>query len=200
MFQRPDLTQIERLDNVGNDLLVLKRHYQSYMRIIDRVVEMSSDSAAGHMANSHSTDSRRAHIGIDPGPAARVRFERLKDMITLYALSEVKDYLDKKAMLVDMNFSLIAIKESQDVERLTRVGLFITKATILMMPIELMTAYFGTNLDSLQYSVSQYWTAFAVILAASWVVLMGFGVVSGTMENWSFVTPVLKRVRRRGRD
>ena len=119
MFKRPDLTQISRLDEVGSDLNVLKRHYKSYIRIIDRVMEIKSADHYGDLGGSEIPTrivdgeddginirpplaQERPHIGIDPGLAARVRFERLKDMITLYALSEVNDYLDKKQMLVDM--------------------------------------------------------------------------------------------------
>ncbi|KAF2156017.1 hypothetical protein K461DRAFT_318652 [Myriangium duriaei CBS 260.36] len=214
MFKRPDLTQIERLDQVGNDLNILKRHYKSYIRIIDRITEVSGSSDTANMSSSQVTarmvdgddevqaiirpshvDDHHTQIGINPGPAACVRFERLKDMITLYALSEVKDYLEKKQALVDMNFQLIAIKESRDVERLTRVGLFITKATILFLPVNLMTAYFGSNLSNQEYTVAQYWISFCCILVGSYVLLMGFGVVSGTMENWTFVSPLRTRIQ-----
>ena len=82
-------------------------------------------------------------------------------------------------------------------ERLTRVGLFITKATILFLPIELMTGYFGSGLSDEHYTVMQYWVTFACMLTTSWIVLMGFGVVSGTMENWSFVSPLRMRLRKR---
>merc|ERR1711933_463585 len=42
-----------------------------------------------------------------------------------------------------MNFNLIAMKESVDMERLTRVTLLLTKATILFLPVSLMSAYFS---------------------------------------------------------
>lgn len=119
MFQKPQLGHINRLDQVGSELNVLKRHYKSYIRIIDRITELSSGTESNTLSSSqvtarmieddeghlvmppmHSTST--ALIGVDPGPAAYVRFERLKDMITLYALSEVKDYLEKKQTLVDM--------------------------------------------------------------------------------------------------
>lgn len=80
------------------------------------------------------------------------------------------------------NFQLIAIKESRDVERLTRVSLLITKATILFLPVSLMTAYFSTDLATAQYSVSTYWITFTVVFVLSFFVLVGFGVLSGTME------------------
>ncbi|GAM83590.1 hypothetical protein ANO11243_015780 [Dothideomycetidae sp. 11243] len=123
MFKRPDLAQIERLDQVGNDLNVLKRHYLSYIRLIERVTEVSVTGDYNNLSTSqvterltdrvtsednmqtmnHASDAEgQPRIGVNPGAAARIRFGRLKDMITLYALSEVTEYLDKKQALVDM--------------------------------------------------------------------------------------------------
>lgn len=119
MFHKPQLTHIDRLDQVGNELNLLKRHYKSYIRIIDRITELSSGTESntlsssqvtarmieddeGHLIMPAAQTGGTALIGVDPGPAAYVRFERLKDMIMLYALSEVKDYLEKKQTLVDM--------------------------------------------------------------------------------------------------
>lgn len=41
-------------------------------------------------------------LGVSMGSAAKVRFERLRDMISLYALSEVSEYLGQKENLVQM--------------------------------------------------------------------------------------------------
>ncbi|KAG8625930.1 hypothetical protein KVT40_006331 [Elsinoe batatas] len=216
MFESPQLSQVDRLDQVGNELGVLKRHYKSYIRIIDRITEHnmlcetdtigSSQITTRMVEESWDGQSRRnAHqanaeptslLGIRPGPAAHVRFERLKDMISLYALSEVKDYLAKKDNLVQMNFQLIAIKESRDVERLTRVSLFIAKATMLLLPISLLTAYFGTNIENQSFTLTSYWASFAGIFVVSYIALIGFGIASGTMESWSILSPVRRMVQR----
>lgn len=122
MFESPQLGQIDRLDQVGNELGVLKRHYKSYIRIIDRITESSvmldgntigssqittrmvdeSWDAGHHHAFPASRAEPASLLGVNPGAAAQIRFERLKDMISLYALSEVKDYLAKKDNLVQM--------------------------------------------------------------------------------------------------
>lgn len=81
------------------------------------------------------------------------------------------------------NFSLIAIKESRDVDRLTRVSLLITKVTILFLPVSLMTSYFSCNLADTVYTPTQYWVAFTVVLCSSFLVLLLFGVLSGTMDH-----------------
>lgn len=123
MFEKPQLRNIDRLDRIGAQLGILKRHYRSYIRIIERVVEVQVASAAslansriGSKASDESLD-RRANgdamktiivteedslLGVGLSSAARVRFERLKDMISLYALSEVEDLLAKKEALVQM--------------------------------------------------------------------------------------------------
>ncbi|PNS19965.1 hypothetical protein CAC42_7932 [Sphaceloma murrayae] len=216
MFNCPKLTQIDRLDQVGNELGVLKRHYKSYIRIIDRIIESTVISDANTLGSSQLTtrmveeswdgDHRGAHhashfkptslLGVDPGAAAKVRFERLKDQIALYALSEVKDYLAKKDNLVQMNFQLIAIKESRDVERLTRVSLFIAKATMLFLPISLMTGYFDVDLQGQSYTITTYWATFAGILVVSYVALVAFGIVSGTMESWPVMPPMRRLMDR----
>jgi len=213
MFQQPKLSHIDHLDQIGSQLGVLKRHYKSYIRIIDRVIEppvatlasldssqILRDSSEGTFESSNDkairpTTVANSLLGMSLSSAARVRFERLKDLIYLYALSEVKDYIEQKDSLTQMNFQLIAIKESKDVERLTRVSLLITKATILFLPVSFMTAYFSTDLNQ-QYTITTYWVAFAVVFFLSWVFLLGFGVLSGSMESWRIFTLVRDRYKQ----
>lgn len=124
MFDRPQLCHIDQLDRIGNQLGTLKRHYESHLRIIDRVLEPQKASNAS-LANSRiaskaskeSFDSDGAPkvpeseslLGVSLSSAARVRFERLKDIINLYSLSEVKDYLHEKDSLVQMVSPLLLI-------------------------------------------------------------------------------------------
>ncbi|GAB7348616.1 hypothetical protein MBLNU459_g6993t1 [Dothideomycetes sp. NU459] len=208
MFQKPQLRHIDRLDAIGNELGVLKRHYKAYLRIIERVIEPQQATptslANSQVASKASKQSLNAQndvkvteaeslLGVGLSSAARVRFERLKDMINLYALSETKDYLKERDGLVQMNFQLIANRQSRDVERLTRVALLISKATILFLPVSFMTAYFSVD-TGITYTIRTYWVSFSVVLFSSWIVLFGFGVMSGTMERWTFFPPLRKAV------
>lgn len=115
MFERAELGHIERLHGIGRQLAVLKRIYQSYDRIITRILDHQ-------MALKYSTTGALAtgekSVGMQPsapfsavtasGPAlgvalpaaAIVRFERLKDSINLYAVSEIQACLDEKESLV----------------------------------------------------------------------------------------------------
>ena len=60
-------------------------------------------------------------------------------------------------------------------ERLTRITILLAKATILFLPVSLMTGYFSTEVQELQnYTGKTYWVSFAVILFLSVVLLMVF--------------------------
>ena len=137
MFKCPKLSHVDKLDHVGRELSVLKRHYGALLRLIDRVIAPQKASLAS-LANSRVVskasgqslsggyvvdartgvqDSRGGDgdvegvavvveadslLGVGISSAARVRFERLRDMIALYALSECEDYLHQKEELVQM--------------------------------------------------------------------------------------------------
>jgi len=71
-------------------------------------------------------------------------------------------------------------------ERLTRVTLLLTKATILFLPVSLMSAYFSVDLANVQYTLHEYWISFAVIFFLSWIALFVFGVFSGSVQTAAF--------------
>ena len=214
MFATPTLAHIDPLDTIGKELGVLKRHYESYIRTIDRLLEPQPASAASiqNMAINHQASQRslstirpihsgaaaaqESTLGVSLPTPARVRFNRLRDSIDLYALREIDDYLKQKDNLVSMNFQLIAIRESSDVEKLTRITLLLTKFTILFLPISFLTSYFSVPLEGLNYGVREYWIAFAVELGASWVALFVFGVVSGSVQTFSVVKAVWRAVKK----
>ena len=162
MLVTANLNHVDQLHHIGRQLALLKRVYKSYEFIIERVLKKQEVtlaslknsrvlSGAASLESSHpgihsstplipESDSL---LGVSLSSAARVRFERLKDRIILYALSEIQECLDQKDSLVMMNFNLIAIKESYSVERLTWVTLLLAKITILFTPVTLMTGYFS---------------------------------------------------------
>ncbi|CAI9633542.1 unnamed protein product [Alternaria burnsii] len=203
MLQTANLTHVDQLHHIGCQLAVLKRVYHSYELIIERVLKKQEATLAS-LKNSHilpgnaSLVSSHPVINDSPGPlvpeadsllgvalssAARVRFERLKDRILLYALSEINECLDQKESLVMMNFNLIAIKESFSVERLTWVTLLLAKITILFTPVTLMTGYFSIQFKEMEFEMRSYWQAFGIIFGASVALLVLFSWVSGTFEG-----------------
>lgn len=81
------------------------------------------------------------------------------------------------------NFNLIALKEAQAVERLTRITILLAKVTILFLPVSILTAYFSIQQITQGYTKATYWTAFAVLMTLSFVFLAAFGKLSGTVEG-----------------
>ena len=120
MFSTAELGHIDELHHYGRQLAVLKRMYSSYDIIIDRVLaglrsgqmghSQPSDSMREYEASSHQSQTpyppqreREASLtpyGVSLSIAASKRFERLKDRINLFALSEIQDCIDEKEALV----------------------------------------------------------------------------------------------------
>jgi hypothetical protein len=88
-------------------------------------------------------------------------------------------------LLTPQNFNLIALKDSQAVEKLTRITILLAKATILFLPVSLMSAYFSTELKGVKggYTKTDYWASFAVIFVVSILLLTVFGYASDTVEG-----------------
>jgi hypothetical protein len=114
MLIKAELGHVDRLHEIGRQLAVLKRVYTGYGLIIDRVLKKQEATLAS-LKNSYvvsGPDSLASSIpqiavvesllGVSLSSAARVRFERLKDRIRLYALSEIQECLDQKNSLVMM--------------------------------------------------------------------------------------------------
>ncbi|KAH7080463.1 hypothetical protein BKA63DRAFT_244239 [Paraphoma chrysanthemicola] len=216
MLVKADLTHIDQLHHIGCQLAVLKRVYQAYTLIIERVLKKQEATLAS-LKNSHIMSGAESFASDGPHPqtinttsgplipeadsllgvslssAAKVRFERLKDRIALYALSEIEECLAQKDSLVMMNFNLIAIKESFSVERLTWVTLLLAKITILFTPVTLLTGYFSIQFKDTEFEIKSYWWAFASVFSASLALLVLFSWFSGTLEakiitrSWSRV-------------
>ena len=128
-MERPNVELIGELHSIGRQLAVLKRMYNSYNLIIDRILEKqkpidnlierrpsTKDTNGGKpvhgvplVAGEATTDPRRLDetgspqtLGVRLSEAAAVRFQRLRDRIDLYALSEIQECLDEKESLVFM--------------------------------------------------------------------------------------------------
>ncbi|KAJ5082526.1 hypothetical protein N7532_011569 [Penicillium argentinense] len=227
MLDRPVVDLINELHWLGRRLGVLKRLYQSYELIMRRVLQRQrllrdetrlshpppvsfgttfgdefSDMRQGSLATNGSFPSTSDKpVGVLLSSAAVARFERLADRINLYCLSEIETCLTEKESLTFLNFNLIALKDSQAVEKLTRITILLAKATILFLPVSLMTAYFSTELQGVKggYTKVQYWAAFGVILFVSIIVLTIFGVASDTVEGKTIYRSLVKTFFRNSR-
>ncbi|KAE8145999.1 ADP-ribosylation factor [Aspergillus avenaceus] len=211
MLTKPVVDLVNELHWLGRQLAVLRRLYQSYelimMRILQRQRLLHDEAKSNHpplpighiFGETEVTDIRQptlqsslsfssipdTSVGVQLSSPAVARFERLLDRIKLYCLSELDTCLTEKESLTFLNFNLIALKDSQAVEKLTRITVLLAKATILFLPVSLMTGYFSTELSEVKgvYTVNQYWVSFGVILFVSIVLLALFGFLSDTVEG-----------------
>ena len=128
MFERPQVPLIDQLHCYGRELAVLKRMYQSYALIIERILDgprpvgyatatppaedggqtrqPSQGSRTATPASKSPHTMERAYsedadtICVCLSPAATIRFGRLLDRINHLALSEIQECLDEKESLV----------------------------------------------------------------------------------------------------
>lgn len=113
MFTKPQVPLIQKLHQYGRELAVLKRMYQSYAliiaRILDRQKPLHSNTGEPSGMNGRPSKALTSEgevaseiqtFGAPLSAAATVRFERLRDRINLYALSEIQECLDEKESLV----------------------------------------------------------------------------------------------------
>ena len=128
MFLKPHVELIQQLHQYGRQLGVLKRMYQSYALIIERILDRQKPvnrSSAGDSGSNSShirqvvqesnttlqlrdespapnaeSSAEIQKFGAPLSSAATVRFERLRDRINHYALSEIQECIDEKDSLV----------------------------------------------------------------------------------------------------
>ena len=109
MFSTAELKHINQLHQYGRQLAVLKRMYQSYDNIIQRVLEGPQDippAKSSKHTQSESTATEDSVVvpsdsyGVPLSTAAKLKFERLKDRVKLLTLTEIQDCLDEKEALV----------------------------------------------------------------------------------------------------
>ena len=79
----------------------------------------------------------------------------------------------------------MTMRQSNAVEKLTRITILLAKVTIMFMPVSVMTGYFSTQIKDLQdiYTAKTYWVCFAITIFISFLFLVGFGVISHTLEG-----------------
>ena len=116
MFESARIDHVHHLHHFGRQLYVLRRLYESYNLMIERLVSGPQQTASRKLPsfelNGSPQRSRVASFsdfmpeeksyGVPISTAAGVRFERLKDRISLYALSEIKACLAEKDALMTL--------------------------------------------------------------------------------------------------
>lgn len=105
---------------------------------------------------------------------------------------------------ITKNFNLVSLKESQAVERLTRTTIVLAKATILFLPVSLMTGYFSIQVPGIaDYSITTYWLSFLVVVLLSILFLVFFSFtfhsVEGKTSYKSFTRMALDKRKEKGK-
>lgn len=110
-------------------------------------------------------------------------------------------YISRADSTRRQNFNLIALKDSQAVEKLTRITILLAKATIMFLPVSLMTAYFSTQLEGVVgvYTKIDYWASFGVIMFVTLLLLVIFGYASDTVEGKTIYRPLVRSFFRSSR-
>ena len=182
--------------------------YETYVLIIDRILyrqenSLSMSKGGGKViviGNNGAIDDIKALpkipressimgdpkiLGVPLSPLSVARFERLRDRIKLYALAEIQDCLDEKDGLVNMTFQLIAFKQTSAVERLTRVAILFAGATILFLPLTLITGFFSMEIDGMKgrWKEGHFWGASGVGVAITACLLVGVLKYSDAVES-----------------
>jgi Mg2+ and Co2+ transporter CorA len=216
MFHAADLELIKSLHRTGQQLTCLKRVYQSYSRIIAHLLERhkleaeqpsllqsgqsvrvsspslfpGSQPTASMDTSVHDPEGTYGLIGgVRLTHAALFRFERLLDRIKLLALAEMEECLEEKECLVLMNFNLIMLRESQAIEKLTKITILLAKGTLLFLPLGLVTGYFSMAFDQIKhlYSLTTYWITFTIVGATTFILIMLLGSANGTPKMSSSI-------------
>ena len=94
MFKSPQLDHVHKLHSLGNQLGSLKKVYGGYNLIIERIINRPRQLELEKL--------QPEGYGVSISPAAALRFERLQDRISLYALSEIDSCIDEKNSLMSM--------------------------------------------------------------------------------------------------
>ena len=116
MLDSAKIDHVHELHNYGRQLGILKRMYKSYSLIIERAVKgpqaltipndhdettnVPNDSSSE--ASTTTKPAPKIMYGVSLVPAAKVRFERLRDRINQLALSEIEACLNEKDDLMTL--------------------------------------------------------------------------------------------------
>jgi Mg2+ and Co2+ transporter CorA len=197
MQRNPKLSHISRLHRLARQLATLKRMYETKKIIIDNVLYRQENSLSNRSSiqlqppptppNPHDPAPTLGDpniLGVPLSPTAIAKFERLRDRVKLYALGEIEDCLAEKTELISMTFNLLAMRESQAVERLSRVAIFLTKFTFLFLPLTLITGYFSMQLKDMDdYTQAHFWAASGIFVVLMILILYTVGKSTDTLET-----------------
>lgn len=161
--ENPQLYHIDELHDIVRRLSTLKRVYQSYELVLNRLLE----------ENKHLSSAPEKKFG----PLALTRFARLKHRITYLAIGEILECEREVEGLISLTFNRLNFREVQAVEKLSLLSVTLVKFTIVFLPLSLIMAYFSMDVEGItgRYTAAHFWGAagVAVFLTTTFLLCVG---------------------------
>ncbi|KAK6530899.1 hypothetical protein TWF281_007732 [Arthrobotrys megalospora] len=187
----PMLDHIDKLHDIARRLAGLKRVYNSYELILDRLLENKA----------FFKDPANKCFSI----LSMNRFERLKHRISQLAISEIEDCEKEANGLISLTYNRLNFRETKAVEKLSLLSVALAKVTIVFLPISIVMAYFGMQ-DvagiSGMYNAGNFWAAAGTAVGLTLVFLWFIGGFGGSFEGigrWGVVKRWVARRKEGGR-
>ncbi|KAH8663112.1 hypothetical protein BGZ60DRAFT_412784 [Tricladium varicosporioides] len=197
IFDNIHRKSVESMDNeiipslhvLGANIRQMHHVYEGYKNLIQRILEPQKHLHATALLGESPKSTASAAQSPPLALSAVSRFQRLGDRLQLLILNETKEFVVEKDALINTYFNINAQKDSEATARLTRAATLLAKLSVLFLPVNLMTAYFSTQIKGIQdiYTMKDYWYSFAVIMCISFLFLFFFGkllmLITETLDN-----------------
>ncbi|TGJ72005.1 hypothetical protein EYR41_003923 [Orbilia oligospora] len=151
--QDPQLEHIDNLHDIVRRLASLKRIYQSYELVLERLLQEGKV-----FFDENSPLAFR--------PAAVSRIARLKYRIRYLAITEIEDCELETQGLISLTYNRLNFRETQAVEKLTLLSVTLAKVTIIFLPLSLIMAYFSMDVEGItgRSTKKDFWITASVAL------------------------------------
>ncbi|KAK6515717.1 hypothetical protein TWF281_004308 [Arthrobotrys megalospora] len=149
--QDPQLENIDALHDIVRRLASLKRIYQSYELVLERLLQ-------------EGKDFYRDSSPLAFKPAAASRFARLKYRIRYLAITEIEDCEMETQGLISLTYNRLNFRETQAVEKLSLLSVTLAKVAIIFLPLSLITSYFSMDVQGISGTATKkdFWISSGV--------------------------------------
>ncbi|KAK6332008.1 hypothetical protein TWF718_002546 [Orbilia javanica] len=170
--QDPKLAHIDKLHDIVRRLASLKRIYQSYELVLDRLLQEGKV-----FFDENSALAFR--------PAAASRLARLKYRIRYLAITEIEDCELETQGLISLTYNRLNFRETQAVEKLALLSVTLAKVTIIFLPLSLIMAYFSMDVEGItgRSTKKDFWISSGVAVFLTLCFLLLINRLSKALET-----------------
>ena len=197
LSQEMQLSELNRSTSIFMNLI---HSYESYIKIVERVLEGPKPHQIDAFGYSHKhapacpkneLAKPQAH-GITLSGATRDRLERLRCDLTYDFLAEIQHCLQEQEVLLVTTVSRYLLrclgrvllmplyqsrthllKRADSWNDLTRLMVLLIDILVLILPLKLMSAYFGLNGAAQRgYTTTVYWITFGITVCISLIAVV----------------------------